>query len=266
MLWPLLAPLSLGATRHGIVFDAGSSGSRIHVYTWKTGGGGPKDAFDLVEDDLLKIKPGLSAYKDRPGEAGASLAPLVAHAKKKVPADAVATTPVLLMATAGLRMVGESAKDAILKSVCAELSTSGFLFRCEWATLLDGREEGLYGWVTVNYLLDALYAQAPPKESVGIIDLGGGSVQIVFPTPAASKAPAGYSQRLDFGGRKHDVYLKSHLGFGLDAARNAALDLLVSKHEVRAAVRAPPVCHARARPEERRGVCHGPMKSNSILH
>ena len=66
-MWPLLAPLSLGATRHGIVFDAGSSGSRIHVYTWKTGGGGPKDAFDLVEDDLLKIKPGLSAYKDRPG-------------------------------------------------------------------------------------------------------------------------------------------------------------------------------------------------------
>ena len=104
------------------------------------------------------------------------------------------------------------------------------------------------------------------QEPVGIIDLGGGSVQIVFPTPAASTAPAGYSQHLDFGGRKHEVYLKSHLGFGLDAARNAALDLLVSKHEVRAAVRAPPFCHARARPPERRGVCHGPMKSNSILH
>ena len=104
------------------------------------------------------------------------------------------------------------------------------------------------------------------QEPVGIIDLGGGSVQIVFPTPAASTAPAGYSQHLDFGGRKHEVYLKSHLGFGLDAARNAALDLLVSKHEVRAAVRAPPFCHARARTPERRGACHGPMKSNSILH
>ena len=31
------------APYHGIVFDAGSSGSRIHVYTWQTGGGGPKD-------------------------------------------------------------------------------------------------------------------------------------------------------------------------------------------------------------------------------
>ena len=75
-LW--LAPLlTLCDTRHGIVFDAGSSGSRIHVYTWKTGGGGPKDHFDLVEDNILKIKPGLSAYKDKPSEAGASLLPLL---------------------------------------------------------------------------------------------------------------------------------------------------------------------------------------------
>ena len=229
-LW--LAPLlTLCDTRHGIVFDAGSSGSRIHVYTWKTGGGGPKDQFDLVEDNILKIKPGLSAYKDKPSEAGASLLPLLAHAKTKIPPELYAKTPVFLMATAGLRMVGEAAKDAILQSVCSTLSTSGFLFRCEWATLLDGRDEGLYGWVTVNYLLDALYTPPPPSP-VGIIDLGGGSVQIVFPTDAKD-APKDYSQQLNFNGRKHELYIKSHLGFGLDAARNAALDALVAKHEVR---------------------------------
>jgi hypothetical protein len=68
----MLAALAVAAaTKHyGIVFDAGSSGTRIHVYTWQTGGGGPKDAFDLLSDDLLKIKPGLSAYKDKPSEAG----------------------------------------------------------------------------------------------------------------------------------------------------------------------------------------------------
>ena len=67
---------------------------------------------------------------------------------------------------------------------------------------------------------------------MGIIDLGGGSVQIVFPTDAKD-APKDYSQQLNFNGRKHELYIKSHLGFGLDAARNAALDALVAKHEVR---------------------------------
>jgi len=229
----MLAALAVAAaTKHyGIVFDAGSSGTRIHVYTWQTGGGGPKDAFDLLSDDLLKIKPGLSAYKDKPSEAGASLAPLMEFAKTKIPASEVARTPMFLMATAGLRMVGEAAKDAILASVCSYLSSTGYLFRCGWATLLDGRDEGLYGWVTVNYLLNALYPGG--QEASGIIDLGGGSVQIVFPTtipsPPTSPAVAALTQTLDFNGRQHPIYVKSHLGYGLDAARNAVLDLLVSK-------------------------------------
>jgi len=213
---------------YGLVFDAGSSGTRIHVYTWRTGGGGPKDAFDLVSDDILKIKPGLSAYKDKPAEAGASLKPLLEYARTKIPADKLASTPTFLMATAGLRLVGEQAKDAILHSVCTELGAAGVLFRCEWATLLDGRDEGLYGWVTVNYLLDTLYPPAT-TEPAGIIDLGGGSVQIVFSTPDHATAPAGYTQQLDFGGRKHGIYVKSHLGFGLDAARTALLDLLIAR-------------------------------------
>lgn len=221
--------------RYGIIFDAGSSGTRIHTYSWKEGGYGPRSHFDLIEDDLLKIKPGLSAYRDSPSEAGASLVPLIEHAKRRVPERLIARTPVFLMATAGLRMVGDAPKDAILQSVCGTLSESGFLFRCAWADLLDGRDEGLFGWVTVNYLLDLLYAP-PPAEPVGTIDLGGGSVQIVFPT-TQKIWPRGYSQQLDFNGRKHHLYVKSHLGFGLDAARSKVFERLVSRHEVRAAAR-----------------------------
>ena len=124
------APTPTGSVKYGIVFDAGSSGTRIHVYSWRVGGGGPKDAFDLIGDDLLKKKPGLSAYKEKTAEAGSSLTELLNHARAKIPAALHAETPIFLMATAGLRMVGEKAKDEILASVCAELSSSGFLFRC----------------------------------------------------------------------------------------------------------------------------------------
>jgi apyrase/ectonucleoside triphosphate diphosphohydrolase 5/6 len=51
-----LAGLADAELQYGLVFDAGSSGTRVHVYTWQSGGEhGP---FDLVSDDLLKIKPG----------------------------------------------------------------------------------------------------------------------------------------------------------------------------------------------------------------
>ena len=214
--------LAAETKRYGIVFDAGSSGTRIHTYTWKTGGGGPKNEFDLVSDDLLKIKPGLSAFKDSPQAAGASLAPLIEFAKQKIPAEHIASTPMFLMATAGLRMVGETAKDAILSSVCSYLSTTGFVFKCAWAGVLDGRDEGLYGWVTLNYLVDTLYPGG--QEPSGIIDLGGGSVQIVYPAAESRMADPGAMQTLDFGGRKHHLYVKSYLGFGLDAARTAVAD------------------------------------------
>jgi len=163
-----------------------------------------------------------------PADAGKSLRELLKFARDKIPAEAMTTTPTFLMATAGLRLVGPAAKDAILRSVCDELSNSGVLFRCEWATLLDGVDEGLYGWVTVNYLRETLY---PPttKEPVGIIDLGGGSVQIVFEQPEAASAPAEYVRHLDFGGRKHDVYVKSHLDFGLDSARTKLMELLLAR-------------------------------------
>ena len=218
------APAPTGSVKYGIVFDAGSSGSRIHVYSWRVGGGGPKDAFDLIADDLKKEKPGLSAYKEKTAEAGSSLTGLLNHARAKIPAALHAETPIFLMATAGLRMVGEKAKDEILASVCAELSSSGFLFRCEWATLLSGTDEGVYGWVTVNYLLDALYPSAAPVPPVGIIDLGGGSVQVVFASSTGKEL-----KHMDFGGRGHDTYIKSHLGYGLDEARRRTLELAISR-------------------------------------
>lgn len=216
-----------GVVKYGLVFDAGSSGTRVHVYSWRVGGGGPKDSFDLIADDLLKIKPGLSAFKHDPSKAGASLRPLLAHAKTKVPAAEVSSTPVFLMATAGLRLVGEGPKDAILASVCDELSASGFYFRREWVSLLGGQDEGLYGWVTVNYLMEALYPPAV-RPPVGIIDLGGGSVQIVYETPARFSSSA-EAQTLSFGSRAHPLYVKSHLGYGLDEARKAVTEALLER-------------------------------------
>lgn len=44
------------------------------------------------------------------------------------------------------------ASDAVLRAVAATLKTYPFDFR--GAKILSGEEEGVFGWVTANYLLE----------------------------------------------------------------------------------------------------------------
>ncbi|KAJ1616945.1 nucleoside phosphatase GDA1/CD39 [Pavlovales sp. CCMP2436] len=225
----LAGVLALGVGRaephHGVVFDAGSSGTRIHVYTWESGGA--HGSFDLISDDLLKIKPGLSAYKDTTSTAGESLQPLLEYAYEHIPETKRKSAAAYLMATAGLRLVGEAKKDAILKSVCDKLGSSAFIFQCGWATLLSGYDEGLYGWVTVNYLMKVM--NSAKQTTYGTIDLGGGSVQIVFEPSAQTPLPAPYLANVPMADGSKQVYVKSHLGYGLDEARRSIASVVAKE-------------------------------------
>lgn len=162
---------------------------------------------------------GLSAFKDATNTAGESLTPLLTYAYERIPEDKRKAAPAYLMATAGLRLVGETKKDEILRSVCDKLDDSPFVFKCAWATLLSGYDEGLYGWVTVNYLMKSLTSST--QTTYGTIDLGGGSVQIVFEPKAGSVLPEPYLASVPLPGGEKRVYVKSHLGYGLDEARRS---------------------------------------------
>jgi Golgi nucleoside diphosphatase len=72
-----------------------------------------------------------------------------------------ARTPVHLMATAGVRMLPADARERILQEARSALKGSGFLFRPEWARTITGQEEGLFGWVSINYASGALQVRAP---------------------------------------------------------------------------------------------------------
>eukprot|EP00951_Prasinocladus_malaysianus_P032041 scaffold309982_cov38-Prasinocladus_malaysianus.AAC.1 len=70
------------AVQYEIVIDAGSSGSRVHVFRYSFAPGSVMPELQFP-DDALKITPGLSSFASRPGDAGDSIVPLVEFAASK---------------------------------------------------------------------------------------------------------------------------------------------------------------------------------------
>lgn len=73
-----------GPWKSVVIIDAGSTGSRVHIYQYKVSGAGlatVKQPFNS-----LKVTPGLSDYADQPQSVGESLGPLLEYAYKLVSA------------------------------------------------------------------------------------------------------------------------------------------------------------------------------------
>ncbi|KAG2222823.1 hypothetical protein INT45_011633 [Circinella minor] len=203
--------------QYALMIDAGSSGSRIHVYRFNF----CREQPELEDEVFYPIEPGLSSYKDDAEGAAKSLDELMQVALDKVPADLHHCTPIELKATAGLRLLGESRSKKILDAVRTRLETQ-YPFPIAGGEngieIMDGKDEGVYAWITVNYLLGSL----KKGGSAAVFDLGGGSTQIVFePTfdDESAMAEGEHKYLLDYGESQYTLYQHSYLGYGLNEAR-----------------------------------------------
>lgn len=202
-------------TRYAIVFDAGSTGSRIHVFKFNV----DKSDLTLISDTFEQLKPGLSSYADDPQKAAESLKPLLDTAMKTVPKNMQSQTTLSLKATAGLRLLPGDKADKILDAVTAYLKKYPFKMAADAVSIMDGKDEGAFAWLTLNYLLGKL--GHGPAATVAAIDLGGGSVQEAFAMTSeeAKSAPSKYLTKLKAGPHEYHVYVHSYLGYGLMAGR-----------------------------------------------
>ncbi|MCJ1354102.1 MAG: Guanosine-diphosphatase [Icmadophila ericetorum] len=228
------------------MIDAGSTGSRIHVYRFNNCGPTPeleKEDFQMTEK--RKGGAGLSAYPDDPEAAAKSLDPLMEVAMQNVPDKYKSCSPIAVKATAGLRLLGPEKSDRILDAVRAHLETQ-YPFPVvskekNGIVIMEGKDEGVYAWITTNYLLGRI-GGPDNNPTAAIFDLGGASTQIVFqPTyPTLSNglpekmAEGDHKYDLNFGGRHFELYQHSHLGYGLMSAREsvhkAILQTLADSH------------------------------------
>uniref|UniRef100_A0A4W3GZC9 nucleoside diphosphate phosphatase n=1 Tax=Callorhinchus milii TaxID=7868 RepID=A0A4W3GZC9_CALMI len=124
---------------YGIMFDAGSTGTRIHVFKFTQK---PNESLKLTEEIFKALKPGLSAYSDEPHLCMKNIQDLLDVAKNSIPSDFWANTPVALKATAGLRLLPAEKAEGLLDKVKEAFKTSPFLVRDDSVRIMDGTDEG----------------------------------------------------------------------------------------------------------------------------
>uniref|UniRef100_A0A8C9ZGL9 nucleoside diphosphate phosphatase n=1 Tax=Sander lucioperca TaxID=283035 RepID=A0A8C9ZGL9_SANLU len=225
-MWGILPSLSRPANHsrifYAVMFDAGSTGTRIHIYTFIQS----DSELPVLDNEMFhSIKPGLSAYADSPEMAGHTVRMLLKVAKKTVPRLEWKRTPLVLRATAGLRLLAAEKAQLLLKQVQHVFDESPFLVPDNSVSVMNGTNEGNVCPPPTEMFSGHLNAQT--KKTVGILDLGGGSTQITF-LPKLRKTiesvpVADYVARFDIFNSTFELYTYSYLGNGLMAARLATL-------------------------------------------
>lgn len=222
-----------------IVIDAGSSSTKIYLYEVKPGSypevqqissfkGVPGDE---GVDNFLDRVGGLKRDTGPDGVGPALVAPLLEKVMPALKERHVKTGSVTVdfLATAGMRSalspVGKHAPaeaEVLYGEIRKAIAAAGFKVG-EVRTTDGSSEEGLWTWIDVNdRYRDAFRGSNTP---VGIVEVGGSSMQVSFPTSATIDPAAGiYPVKIN--GKAFAVFDRTYLGLGSDDARRAmrALD------------------------------------------
>ena len=215
------------------VFDAGSSGTRVHIYRPLAPGGTISAAGTIPEvapnPASKKVKPGLSSFAGNEEQVTAYMKPLtdfVTISIKELSAGSAgagapsASCLVIFGATAGLRSVPSAAPkllEVARSAISAAVPCTIGSFR-----VISGEEEGGYGWLSVQALSKRLPGQPSAADGYwGVLEVGGASMQVTVPLQPPSLNAAMTRFKAPFGSLSEMLYSHSFLGYGLDSARRS---------------------------------------------
>jgi Golgi nucleoside diphosphatase len=197
-------------TRYGIMVDAGSSGTRAHIYTWEKSKGIPnvQPVSNSSSDSVHKVDIRIAdAAKDN-SVVSTIFKPIVEFASKRIPSEFLSHTRMYVYATAGMRLLSDAEQEQVLATTVDYLtSNSPFRIKRSNVRVIDGIEEGVFGWLSVNHLLGNFVNQRP---TVGALDMGGASFQIALQVSSKDKA----IHSVTLGTHKIPLYAYSYLGYG----------------------------------------------------
>ncbi|MBV96687.1 Ectonucleoside triphosphate diphosphohydrolase 3, partial [Eschrichtius robustus] len=180
---------------------------------------------------------GISSYGENPQDAPKAFEDCMQKVKGHIPAHLHGSTCIYLGATAGMRLLrlqNETAANEVLASIQNYFESQPFDFRD--AQIISGQEEGIYGWITANYLMGNflekslwhMWVHPNGKETTGALDLGGASTQISF---AVEEKNVGLNTsdivKVSLYGYEYTLYTQSFQCYGRNEAEKRFLAILV---------------------------------------
>ncbi len=194
------------------IIDAGSSGSRLYVYEISKDGKSVTTLCNKKEElPLSKV----DTSKGKVHEYVQTVTKLYDN-KGNSPID------LYVLATAGMRYEPKEKAEKIythIKNAPQQIVNN---FRVKDAKTISGRYEGLYAWIALNYDYKNIGSGISTTErpltyvsgsTLGIIEIGGASMQITFAAPDNWTLSANETiSRKGFS----RIYSKSYLGGGVD--------------------------------------------------
>ncbi|EYU22154.1 hypothetical protein MIMGU_mgv1a004670mg [Erythranthe guttata] len=198
------------STYFTVVLDCGSTGSRVNVYEWMIRNG------SKVYGTLPLL---LRIYPDNANKSNGCR-----YAEQRVPLEKRASTPIFVLATAGMRRLVAKNANRVLAEVENVVKEHGFLYNKNWIRVLSGKEEAYYGWVALNYKTGVLESSSKKIPTLGLLDLGGSSLQVVAEMDASTKDK--HALRSKIGTFEHDIVAYSLPAFGLNEAFDRTIVML----------------------------------------
>ena len=202
---------------YGCMCDAGSGGTRVNVYRWPQR---KKNIIPLMtEMGRNTTKPGIHEQDEEELEKTMNI--LIDYCKNRIielsnNKSNLSDVNFYLKATAGMRSISEEEQNKKLDVIRNVIKKSPFKFsNDDWAKVINGSEEGLFGWMTSNYLNKILLKNEEEGKQIdmpyGSIDLGGYSLELTFSTNETIKE---HYINLSFTEVDYDIYSYSFHDYG----------------------------------------------------
>ena len=132
-----------------------------------------------------------------------------------------------------MRKLSEEEQNTKIETVRNTIKKSKLLFKeDDWAVVISGRDEGIYGWVSVNYLKTILNKNSNEgkitEKTFGVIDCGGSSIEMTFlPETKTNNDFENDISDIPLGGITYSLYSHVYDNYGQDDSYEKLFKILI---------------------------------------